>query len=505
MPPKPARVLAYARVSSRDQGDRGTSLDAQRERIERWCAGRGYPAPILFTEVESGGEEKREKRDELKRLLAEARPGELVVTIDVDRWTRDVVSGVADVRGLVARGVGWYGLEGEIDATTDAGKTALEQRAAGAAAERRNIRRRTLGARDRLRDQGLWVEGPAPYGYRRGSRAKRKQCHLEIVPEEAALIRRAFEMCVGGASVVDVVAWLNVEKGTDHDRIVAHRMLRNRVYCGEIRSSAKAWIPAQHPAIVSRDLFERAQLALRGRQKGGRKPSAEARTATWLLRGLGSCPDCGARMGASYSRNVPGYYACNTRTRHGTCSSAYGRVDRIDAQAGELALARLVELRVELARPANETTRAPLPDFAAQRSRLEAQRARAVRGFVSGALTEEDLRRERDRLDEQLGRVAVAEGAAARAAAAADPQARRRVLGEVGRIEGAWGRAGVELRRAALGILARSIRIYAAHVEIEWRTAEELASQATDAAHLFGGTDDLPPPEAPAKPRRGRR
>lgn len=501
----PTRVLAYCRVSARDRGE----IEAQRQRHTRWCGERGYPAPIFFWEIESGGEERREKRGELDRLLGAARAGDLVTTILVDRWTRDVVNGVADVRTLLGRGVGWQAIDEGIDATTDEGKDQLGHRAAGAEAERRRIRRRTGGARNRLRDQGLWVEGPAPFGYRRGERRAGRQCHLEVEPVEAALVREAFERCAGGSSILDVSNWLNVERGTDRDRKVVHALLRNRIYLGETRSSTRTWIGAQWEPLITRDLFERVQEALRQRRKGGGPKAGNAsRTAAWLLRGLGSCPTCGARMSASYSSSGHvGYYACGNRLRHGTCDAEYGRVDRIDARAGELALARLVELRVELATPSNDE-QAPPPkvDFAARRVRLRAELERAELGWVKGLLTDDGLRRARERLDEDLGRLEVASAAAERAARATDPLARRRTLAEVARIEEAWDRAPVALRRACMAVLAARVVILGADVQIAWRTAAEL-SVATGGRDLFGATDDTPPPPpvAPARPKRGRR
>ena len=38
---RPLRVLAYVRVSTTEQGDRGTSLETQREEIERFYAESG--------------------------------------------------------------------------------------------------------------------------------------------------------------------------------------------------------------------------------------------------------------------------------------------------------------------------------------------------------------------------------------------------------------------------------------------------------------------------------
>jgi DNA invertase Pin-like site-specific DNA recombinase len=489
---QPPAIRAFCRVSSRDQGDKGTSLDGQRGRVERWRDERGWTCPIhYYTEIESGGEERREKRAKLDELLRDARPGELVVTILVDRWTRDVVSGVADVRALLARGVGWYGIEEAIDATTDDGKSRLEERAAGAAAERRRIKARTVGARARIKDAGGWAEGPAPFGYRRGDRARKLQHLLVVVPEEASLVREAYHRCVQGQSVEEISTWLNTERGTDKDKRQTWSLLHQRVYLGECPNSRGEWVRGRHEPIVDRDLWQRAQEALKARAKSGGPKAHSPRTNAWVLRGLGSCPLCGVRMGATYSDSKStriDYYSCGNRKRYGSCLGENARVDRIDAQAEALALARLVELRVELATPGNDATMGetpkPPPDYAARRAQLAAQLARAETGYIEGVLSKEAVARTRERVDEELGRLAVAEGAAARAARAGDPLLRRRILGEAGRIEQAWARAPVELRRSWIALLARRIVIHGDRPEIEWLTVAELCA-ATDEAHLF--------------------
>jgi hypothetical protein len=82
---------------------------------------------------------------------------------------------------------------------------------------------------------------------------------------------------------------------------------------------------------------------------------------------------------------------------------------------------------------------------------------------------------------------------------------RRRVLAEVGRIEGAWQRAPAGVRRAVLAVLARRVVIHAEWVEIEWRSLEDLCAEATGTGILISPTDDEPPPAPVDRPRRGRR
>src|SRR5919108_5640803 len=85
------RVLAYRRVSTREQGVAGTSLDAQTTEIGRYCTAHALPDPIDYVEVESGGEESEEKRREVMRLLAHVRAGDAVIVSKIDRFARDMV------------------------------------------------------------------------------------------------------------------------------------------------------------------------------------------------------------------------------------------------------------------------------------------------------------------------------------------------------------------------------------------------------------------------------
>lgn len=486
------RVLAYPRVSGREQGSRGTSLPAQRERFAAYCTMRGLPAPIWYEEIESGTEAKRAQRVQFDRLLAEARPGDLVLVTDVSRFTRDVVDGVGSARDLVRRGIGLIAIDDGIDASTPEGMRRLEDQALGAQREGENIKRRTVGARMRLRDQGHVAEGPASFGYRRGARAERRQLELDVHVEEAALVVQLARRSIAGASLRDLAEWLGVELGRTVGENVVHTILRNRLYLGEVRDSRGVWIVGRHKAILDRETWERVQAGLKARAKGGRRPTGEARTATWLLRGLACCPECGARCGAAYGAGGRDYYICAGRRRRGGCESGYVRVDVADPRADALALERLVELREELGRASAPSAPPKARDFDRERARIAGQLARAERGWVDGLLDDDGLRRARGRLDEELGRVEVATAAAARAERAGDPLVRRRALRDVARLSAAWVAAPVATRRTAIGVLARTIRLHPDQVAIEWRTAEELCA-ATGTANWFAGTDDAPP------------
>ncbi len=350
----PRRVFGYCRVSSAGQEKSGTSLEGQRDEITRWCAAQGYPAPTLAVEVESGSAEKQERRVEQVRLTAEAQSGDVVVVVAVDRWSRDIVHAVSSVRALVARGVRWCSIREALDAATPHGDSTLGIMSWTADQERRRIRERTVGRRRELTDAGLYVLGRVPLGYKAEAR------QLQVVPEEAALVRDVFERSADGESMPEIAATLppirNRTRWTVH---AVHRILKCRYVLGEARQSDGTWSPNAHAAIVDRDLWERAHAAARKRVSGGRK-YATGESSVRLLRGLAVCSACerkvSVRFGARHQRADAGgshahYYICRGGLEH-ACGEGWIRAHEVDEEAAAQAVARLVSLREELAQPA---------------------------------------------------------------------------------------------------------------------------------------------------------
>lgn len=92
------QFIAYYRVSTDKQGDRGYGLDAQRRAVADYLAGAELTAE--FTEVESG--KRHENRPELQRALAMAKKHKAKVVIaKLDRLARNV----AFIAGLMEQKV----------------------------------------------------------------------------------------------------------------------------------------------------------------------------------------------------------------------------------------------------------------------------------------------------------------------------------------------------------------------------------------------------------------
>ena len=86
-------LVAYFRVSTREQGRSGLGIDAQRAAITLFAAVEGYEVVGEFVEIETGkGADAIERRPQLAAALAEARRhGKCAVAVSkLDRLSRDV-------------------------------------------------------------------------------------------------------------------------------------------------------------------------------------------------------------------------------------------------------------------------------------------------------------------------------------------------------------------------------------------------------------------------------
>ena len=134
------RVIAFLRVSTRQQQRSGLGIDAQRAAIERFAATESLVISAEFVEFESGkGADALERRPQLAAALAAAKARKCsVVVAKLDRLSRDV----AFVAGLMAQRVPFM----VADLGRDADPFMLHLYAALAEKERRLIAERTKAA-----------------------------------------------------------------------------------------------------------------------------------------------------------------------------------------------------------------------------------------------------------------------------------------------------------------------------------------------------------------------
>lgn len=81
------RAIAYYRVSTKQQGASGLGIEAQRETVKAFLAGKGWPPVAEFVEIESG---KRNNRPQLQAAIRACRVHKAKLVIaKLDRLSRN--------------------------------------------------------------------------------------------------------------------------------------------------------------------------------------------------------------------------------------------------------------------------------------------------------------------------------------------------------------------------------------------------------------------------------
>jgi DNA invertase Pin-like site-specific DNA recombinase len=228
------RRAVYTRKSTDEGLDMAfNSLDAQREACEAYGASqRGEGWMLVADHYDDGGFSGGTlERPALRRLLADIQAGKVdcVVVYKIDRLTRALMDFSKLVDLFEKHSVTFVSVTQSFNTTTSMGRLTLNMLLSFAQFERE------LGS-ERVRDKiaaskrrGLWTGGVVPLGYK----VENKQ--LIVEPAEAALVRRIFQRYVTLRSITKVLRELDADgvhqrSGRSFDKIVLHKILKNRTY-----------------------------------------------------------------------------------------------------------------------------------------------------------------------------------------------------------------------------------------------------------------------------------
>lgn len=341
----------YLRVSTDEQVS-NLSLDTQERECRELCAREGVAVVDVYREEGVSAKTPLE-RPQLQRLLAAVGKArgrvDRVVVCRVDRLSRNRRHFHVLVHSLERHGVRLVSVRERI---SEEGEESIEsvivETFSILQAQVDNMIRsgRTRAGMSEAARRGRWV-WPAPSGYRSAPRgADGRPTGLELDPDQAPLVRRAFELVAAGAAVDAahrelVAAGLQSRHGRPMGRETFHQMLRKPLYAGRLECAALGVSGASAaPAIVDELLWARTQAALAARRPA-RAPSG---LNDFPLRGVLRCA-CGRRLSGFHARGKSGrrwpYYRCQR------CNECVSRA-KADA-AFEALLARLAAPEAVLA------------------------------------------------------------------------------------------------------------------------------------------------------------
>jgi len=202
---KPAMpgAVGYRRMS-KDKGDGGLGLVAQRQAIEREAQHIDLPLVAMFTDNDVSGGAPIEKRVALLDALKELRAGDVLIIARRDRLARDVLLAGWIEKEVQKRGASIVSAAGEGNGSANDPAAKLMRTIIDAFAEyeRALIRARTRAALAARRAAGQRFSRFAPFGYRfAGDRV------VEDAREQRA-VRMMVELRDQGLSLADISARL---------------------------------------------------------------------------------------------------------------------------------------------------------------------------------------------------------------------------------------------------------------------------------------------------------
>jgi site-specific DNA recombinase len=276
--PKRQRCAIYTRKSTEHNLDLAfNSLDAQREACEAYIKSQAHEGWVLVRDrFDDGGLSGASlDRPALQSLLDQVRAHriDVIVVYKVDRLTRSLADFAKLVELFDQHEASFVSVTQSFNTTSSMGRLTLNVLLSFAQFEREVIGERVRDKIAASKRKGLWVGGPVPLGYR--SVGKK----LEIVREEAELLRKIFEGYLRLGSIGALAGSLNAEGLKPKPRPLANsrmlqatcyrigplaHLLKNRFYIGQVVYRGEVH-KGEHRPILDLDLFEAVQQRLKGR------------------------------------------------------------------------------------------------------------------------------------------------------------------------------------------------------------------------------------------------
>jgi len=306
------RYIAYTRVSTVKQGEKGSSLQEQRAAIESYA--RRYELLIAewFEEKETAA---KQGRPIFVRMLKALERGQAagVITHKIDRSARNLRDWAA-LGELHDRGVELHFAHESIDLSSRGGRLSADIQAVVAADYVRNLREEVRkGFYGRLK-QGFYPL-PAPVGYLDGGGGVVK----EVDPISGPLVAKAFALYASGSWSLDSISaemfrrGLRAKRGGQVGRNGFSTIFNNPFYLGLIRIAKTGELfQGRHKPLVDKRLFDRVQAILTGRT------THKANLYRFRYQRLLHCCVCRRALTATRTKGHV-YYRCYTRTCPTTC------------------------------------------------------------------------------------------------------------------------------------------------------------------------------------------
>lgn len=316
------RVAAYCRVSTDSEEQLTSYVNQKKFYTDMIARNTEWQFAGLYADEGISGT-RADKRPEFNNMIKACLAGKIdyIITKSVSRFARNTVDCLDYVRMLRAKGIGIFFEEQNIDTLKSDSELYLIIYAGFAQSESESISKNiTWSYRKNFEDGKPIFMYKRLLGYQKGEDGE-----PEIVPQEAEIVERIFAMYLSGMTVDVISRQLQSEhivipsKKFSFGKNMVMNILKNEKYCGDCilqktvtvdcisktRKKNEGEAPMyivenSHPAIISREIFNRTQEELSKRKARSPQSQKTAITASgkyskYALTDVLICAECGSR------------------------------------------------------------------------------------------------------------------------------------------------------------------------------------------------------------------
>ncbi|MCB6365028.1 recombinase family protein [Intestinibacillus massiliensis] len=276
---QPLRVAAYCRVST-DSEEQVGSLENQIEIYTNYIHKQiNWTLAGIYSDNASGIRIK--KRTGYQQMMRDCKHGkiDLVLAKSISRFGRDTLTTIKDIRRLKKMNVGVYFEVGGFNTLTTS-DSIIDQYATLAQAESQSHSEDVkFGMRRRMESGKTLLNHTQFLGYTKGEDGE-----LQIIPEEAKIVRKIFDLYLQGNGVRKIKRYLEdyriktVTGKAEWSTSTIDRMLSNEKYIGQVLMQktytpdfltgkqkknagqlAKYLVEDAHEPIIDKETFEKVQ------------------------------------------------------------------------------------------------------------------------------------------------------------------------------------------------------------------------------------------------------
>ena len=330
--PDTLRVAAYCRVSS-DSSDQLHSYAAQiRKYTTKISEHDGWELVDIYADESVTGT-RTDKREDFNRMLSDCRKGRIdkILVKSISRFARNTKDCLTALRELTALGVTVFFEKENISTETLTSELMVSVFGALAQEESISIGKNQRISYQRRMERGEFITCCAPFGYQLVDGKD-----LVIDKKEAEIVRWIFDSYLSGCSTTQITAELNRKKiptvcdGKLWHQQVIKKILANEKYIGDSLCQktfttnafpftrkdnhgevCQYYIENTHPAIISKDTFERVQALRHRRAQRTQKPYIEYPLRTKIICGM-----CGSTFTRKMSRGGYVTWVCRKHDDH---------------------------------------------------------------------------------------------------------------------------------------------------------------------------------------------